>query len=487
MTIGQLVETLLGKVGVLYGGFGDCTAFANKGPNTEVYGEILVRAGYHSSGNQLLYNGMTGEQIYSEIYIGPTYYMRLKHMVKDKINYRARGPNTMLTRQSVQGRANDGGLRIGEMERDGILAHGCAGFLNESYLIRGDEYFMAVCNKTGSIAVYNKSMNLFLSLFSDGPIKFNTTLDGKMNIQNVSRFGRSFSIVRVPYALKLLIQELQVMNIQMRIITEDNIDQLMSMSYSNNINKLLLDTDNTDLKQLMVQNRNNMKKNKEAGINPFEQIKELPEYNNASPEYVIGSPAFQPSDSSEYKPPESISPYEVNTPGSPAESVNPYEDNTPDFSPPPLASSIAQDTNPQIKIKNPELKAKWEALPEGDKKILAEMIAKKKAENVMGKVERKEGKEEGNEGNVEGNEGNVEGNEGNVEGNEGNVEGNEGNVEGNVEGEQGALAFKPEPVEAQHMGGSLSILNIEEKKEKEEIGKDNKSIDGSTKSITINL
>jgi len=207
MTVGQLVESILGKVCTYYGGFGDCTAFATKGPDTEIYGHMLVNAGFHSSGNQILYNGTTGEQIYSEIYMGPTYYMRLKHMVKDKINYRARGPRTVLTRQTVQGRANDGGLRLGEMERDGVMAHGASAFLNDSYMNRGDEYFMAVCNKSGCIAVYNPAINLFMSPFVDGPIKFNDTLDGKKNVENVSRFGRSFSIVRIPYALKLLIQE----------------------------------------------------------------------------------------------------------------------------------------------------------------------------------------------------------------------------------------------------------------------------------------
>jgi hypothetical protein len=161
-------------------------------------------------------------------------------MVKDKINYRARGPNTNLTRQPVQGRANDGGLRIGEMERDGVLAHGMSYFLNESFMVRGDEYHnVAVCNKTGAIAVYNNSKNLFFSLFSDGPISFHTNPDGSQNVKNVSKFGRSFSILRVPYALKLLIQELEVLNIQMRLITDDNVDQLLNMSYSNNITKLL--------------------------------------------------------------------------------------------------------------------------------------------------------------------------------------------------------------------------------------------------------
>jgi DNA-directed RNA polymerase II subunit RPB2 len=239
MTIGQIVECLFGKVCALYGAYGDCTAFQVKGPNYSVYGPLLTKQGFHSSGNQLLYNGMTGEQLQANIYIGPTYYMRLKHMVKDKINYRARGPNTFLTRQAVQGRANDGGLRIGEMERDGVLAHGMSYFLNESFLIRGDEYYMAVCNKTGAIAIYNEARNLFLSPYADGPINFHTNADGSMNIKNISKFGRSFSILRIPYTFKLLIQELQCMNIQMRIITDANVDKLLGLSYSNNISKLL--------------------------------------------------------------------------------------------------------------------------------------------------------------------------------------------------------------------------------------------------------
>jgi len=250
MTIGQIIESLFGKVCTTYGAFGDCTAFQVKGANYTTYAPLLVEAGFHSSGNQVLYNGMTGEQIQSDIYIGPTYYMRLKHMVKDKINYRARGPNTMLTRQPVQGRANDGGLRIGEMERDGVLAHGMSYFLNESFMVRGDEYYMAVCNKTGSIAVYNEAKNLFLSPYADGPINFSTNPDGTMNIKNLSRFGRSFSILRIPYSFKLLIQELLVMNVQMHIITNDNVDTLLSMSYSNNINKLLKD-DNPDINSVI--------------------------------------------------------------------------------------------------------------------------------------------------------------------------------------------------------------------------------------------
>jgi len=247
MTIGQIVESMFGIACVSYGGFGDCTAFQVKGSNYNTYGPMLTKAGFNHTGNHIVYNGMTGEQLQANIYMGPTYYMRLKHMVKDKINYRARGPNQQLTRQPVQGRANDGGLRVGEMERDGICAHGLAYFLNESFLVRGDEYYMAVCNKTGSIAIYNEAKNLFLSPYSDGPINFHTNPDGTMNIKNLTKFGRSFSLLRIPYSFKLLIQELQVMNIHMRIITDENVDQLLSMSYSNNINKLLHNTDDRNI------------------------------------------------------------------------------------------------------------------------------------------------------------------------------------------------------------------------------------------------
>jgi DNA-directed RNA polymerase II subunit RPB2 len=240
MTIGQFVEAIVGKAAAIYGGFADCTAFNNKGSKVTRFGEMLSQMGYHSSGNDILYNGMTGEQIETEIFIGPTYYMRLKHMVKDKINYRALGPRTALTRQPVEGRANDGGLRIGEMERDAIISHGAANFLTESMMERGDKYFMAVCNKTGMIAIYNPANNLFMSPMADGPIRYVGSLAGdNLQIQNITKYGRSFSVVSIPYTLKLLIQELQTINIQMRVITEDNIDQIENMSYSKNIEKLV--------------------------------------------------------------------------------------------------------------------------------------------------------------------------------------------------------------------------------------------------------
>jgi DNA-directed RNA polymerase II subunit RPB2 len=394
MTIGQLLESVLGKACVTFGGFGDCTAFSTKGANTDVYGSILVNAGFHSSGNQVLYNGMTGEQIYSDIFIGPTYYMRLKHMVKDKINYRALGPRTMLTRQTVQGRANDGGLRIGEMERDGIMAHGASAFLNESFMIRGDEYYMAVCNKTGCVAVYNSSLNLFVSPFADGPLKFNNTLDGKQKIQNISRFGRSFSIVRIPYALKLLMQELQVMNVQMRIITEDNIDQLMSMSYSDNVNKLLKNTG--DLKHVLTDYKFKVQRQISNQSKSLYIHKEPPEYPEnkgkqdvVSPPYPDVSPAYSPG-SSDYDPgynptsppynPESPI-YHVETPPQQL-----YSPRSPEGPPPQQLHSphSPEEPPPQstqyLKIKDSQIQSQFDALPDRDKALLLKMLDKKRQE-----------------------------------------------------------------------------------------------------------
>jgi hypothetical protein len=280
MTIGQLVESLLGKACSLYGTFGDCTAFVSKGPNTKTYGSLLQNykynegvdrnvhfedyhtdlqnIGYHSSGNQLLYNGMTGEQIESQIFMGVNYYMRLKHMVKDKINYRAEGPMNFLTRQSVHGRANDGGLRLGEMERDSIVTHGLSTFLKKSFMDRADAYKMAVCNKTGLISIYNPSMNLMMSPCADGPLKFQMDVNTEeFTIDTATRFGRSFSIVDIPYSFKLFLQELQVMGIQTRIITDKNIDSVLSMSGTDNIIKL---TKNTDLGQVLKTHRSSLHK-----------------------------------------------------------------------------------------------------------------------------------------------------------------------------------------------------------------------------------
>jgi hypothetical protein len=348
MTIGQIVECLFGKLCTSYGAFGDCTAFQVKGPNYSIYGPQLVEQGFHSSGNDVLYNGMTGEQLSADIFIGPTYYMRLKHMVKDKINYRARGPNTVLTRQPVQGRANDGGLRIGEMERDGVLAHGMSYFLNESFMVRGEskDYYIAVCNKSGAIAIYNESRNLFLSPAADGPIKFNTNPDGTQNIMNLSRFGRSFSILKIPYSFKLLMQELQVMNVQMRIITEDNVDQLLSMSYSDNIHKLMKSTKSTAevIGDYSAEIRNKIQA-EQRDIRRF-----LPREKPEKPEIPEPAVIESISESSEYAPP---TPTQYSPtgyiPNSPEYNPNSpiYNPNSPEYNPnSPIVNALSNEGQP---------------------------------------------------------------------------------------------------------------------------------------------
>jgi DNA-directed RNA polymerase II subunit RPB2 len=226
MTIGQLVESIFGKMACIKGCGVDSTAFLNKGPKDKIIGEVLNQFDYHSSGNELMYNGMTGEQIESAIFTGPTYYMRLKHMVKDKINYRARGPRTLMTRQTNHGRANDGGLRIGEMERDGVVAHGMSKFLYDSLMNRGDAYKVAVCNHTGTLAIYNKETDHFYSPLADGPIQYDIIDKSTYTPNLVTKYGKEFSIVEIPYSFKLFMQELTSMNVQMRLITADNIEQL---------------------------------------------------------------------------------------------------------------------------------------------------------------------------------------------------------------------------------------------------------------------
>jgi hypothetical protein len=413
MTIGQILESIIGKSGLHYGAFGDCTAFQTKGSKIDTFSKLLVNAGFNSSGDQILYNGMTGEQLESSIFIGPTYYMRLKHMVKDKINFRARGPNTSLTRQPVQGRSNDGGLRIGEMERDGVMGHGMSYFLNESFLTRGDEYMMAVCNKTGLIAIYNEEKNLFMSPCADGPINFNINSDGTMNIKTLTRFGRSFSLLKIPYSFKLLIQELLVLNVQMRLITDDNVDQLMNMSYSTNINKLLQDPDE-DLSKVINKYVNIIKtstsKNEEGldednkpgegwddkAATPMSDVSPTsPEIPVESPEYpsvlpptpASDSPLYQPA-TPEYAPPASDSPpYAPTSPDYPPPATPEYQPTTPDYPPPaspeyqpatpdypPPATPEYQPTTPDYppppSDENKQLNALGNSMPTGETSVL---------------------------------------------------------------------------------------------------------------------
>ena len=144
MTIGHLVECLLSKVATLIGNEGDATPFTDL--TVESVSIFLRQKGYQSRGLEVMYHGHTGRKLQAQVYLGPTYYQRLKHMVDDKIHSRARGPVQILTRQPVEGRSRDGGLRFGEMERDCMISHGIAGFLKERLFEASDAYRLHVCD-----------------------------------------------------------------------------------------------------------------------------------------------------------------------------------------------------------------------------------------------------------------------------------------------------------------------------------------------------
>ena len=197
MTIGQLKETLLGKVLLQLGLFGDGTSFSEF--DVKDICKELTKLGYESKGNEVLYDGLTGEQLKSNIFIGPAFYQRLKHMVNDKQHSRSNGPMVNLTRQPAEGRSRDGGLRYGEMEKDAMVAHGAASFNKERLLDASDSFNVYVCKKCGLIASYNDSK--------------------KIHICNTCENRTSFNLVNLPYSCKLLFQELITMNIAPRIMT----------------------------------------------------------------------------------------------------------------------------------------------------------------------------------------------------------------------------------------------------------------------------
>jgi len=198
MTIGQLKETILGKVLVELGLFGDGTSFGDLDVPTIC--KELQKVGYESNGNEVMYNAMTGEQIEASIFMGPVFYQRLKHMVADKQHSRSIGPMVNLTRQPAEGRSRDGGLRFGEMERDCMCSHGAARFTKERTYDVSDKYSVHVCKKCGMIASYNDTRHIHLC----------KTCNNRSD----------FSYVQIPYACKLLFQELTTMNVVPRLITK---------------------------------------------------------------------------------------------------------------------------------------------------------------------------------------------------------------------------------------------------------------------------
>jgi DNA-directed RNA polymerase beta subunit len=137
MTVGQFIEAASNKLGIQMGTFIDATPFTTSNRVQDLRDAMLAR-GFEPYGSEVLYNGMTGEQMEVDIFMGPIYYQRLKQMVEDKINYRNTGRVKLMTRQPTKGRSDEGGMRIGEMERDGLIAHGMAKFIEESFMHRSD-------------------------------------------------------------------------------------------------------------------------------------------------------------------------------------------------------------------------------------------------------------------------------------------------------------------------------------------------------------
>ena len=197
MTIGHLIECLSSKVAALRGLEGDATPFTDV--TVDSISEDLHKLGYQKYGNETVFNGFTGRKIDMLIFFGPTYYQRLKHMVDDKIFSRARGPVQILTRQPTEGRARSGGLRFGEMERDCMISHGASLFLKERLVDVSDKYRVHVCEDCGLIAQADlQSQRYYCKLCR------NTNY-------NISQ-------VYIPYACKLLFQELMAIHITPRMV-----------------------------------------------------------------------------------------------------------------------------------------------------------------------------------------------------------------------------------------------------------------------------
>lgn len=197
MTIAHLVECVFAKLCTLEGVIGDGTVFLPF--DKDAMFERLGQHNFDKYGNEVMYNGRTGEMINTEIFLGPTFYFRLKHMVTDKVHARDKGPRVMLTHQPTSGRSKSGGLRIGEMERDVILAHGMSHFVKEAMMEKADAYTWAVCKHCGTLAKYAPSRGI---------------------IECTGCKSNNISLVKTPYSFKLLIQELEAMGIQMRLTSE---------------------------------------------------------------------------------------------------------------------------------------------------------------------------------------------------------------------------------------------------------------------------
>jgi DNA-directed RNA polymerase III subunit RPC2 len=193
MTVGKLMELLSSKAGVNQGAIKDATVFG--GDTVKAMSELLVKYGYNYSGKDYVTSGITGEGLQAYIFFGPIYYQKLKHMVSDKMHARSRGPRALLTRQPTEGRSKDGGLRLGEMERDCLIGYGASALLLERLMVSSDAFTVYTCQSCG--------------------------LMGYQGWCQYCRSSLHMANLKIPYAAKLLFQELQSMNVVPRLQLED--------------------------------------------------------------------------------------------------------------------------------------------------------------------------------------------------------------------------------------------------------------------------
>ncbi len=221
MTMAQMLEQLFGKLGAVLGTKVNATPFMNDQQSLQMVSKALEMAGLHPMGEEILYAGTTGKMFTSSIFMGPLNFMRLKHLAQDKINARGAGRREIRTHQPTGGRGNEGGMRIGEMERDVLIAHGITDFLQESMMRRSDGTEFWVCNGCGTIPVVNEAESMFVCPLCDGPLQYQgVSADTIGLVLPVKKSRCTFSKVQIPYAAKLLDQELTTfMNAGFRFLT----------------------------------------------------------------------------------------------------------------------------------------------------------------------------------------------------------------------------------------------------------------------------